>query len=177
MARVLTGDDERARRGGELLVWVGSADAAAQPDGAEVRVAARSPARARRLTSAVAGALRELATQEAPALPVVRVPSRKALARLGEAVAGALAVVPVSARNLRFAGEIVEALRAAGAAGVQVVWDGEDPPRERAEAPIFALLERARSTPGKAKVVLSRDEEPAESLRILAGSARPATAR
>jgi hypothetical protein len=174
MARVLTGGGRRAGEGGELVVWVGAAEAAAHPDRAEVRVSARSPLRARRLTFAVAGALRALAKHEAPALPVLRVPSRKALARLGDRVAGALAVVPVSARNLRFAGEIVEALRAAGAAGVQVAWDGEEPPRERAEAPIFALLERARSTPGKAPVVLSRDEEPAESLKILAGARRSA---
>jgi hypothetical protein len=170
MARVVTG--AARRRGSELLVRVGPADAAPEPDRAEVRIAARSAVLSRRLGSAVKAALHAQAAIEAPSPPVVRVPSRRALSRLGAEVVGAIAVVPVRARNLRFAAEIVDGLREAGAAGVQLWWDGEDPPQERAEGRIFAILERARSTPSKAPVVLSRSAAPAESLRILIGARR-----
>lgn len=80
---------------------------------------------------------------------------------------GAIAVVKVTARNLRRLGERVEALRESGALGVQLVWDGRDPSPAIAEASVFAVLERARATPGKAPVVLARSEAPVESLRIL----------
>ncbi len=73
----------------------------------------------------------------------------------------------MTARNLRRVGEIVEGLRTGGALGVQLVWDGSEPPREVAEARVFAVLEQARATPGRAPVVLARGDEPVESLRIL----------
>jgi hypothetical protein len=113
----------------------------------------------RALRKAVALTPRELA--------VVRVRSRAALERVRPRVAGAIAVVPVTGRNLRRVAEIVEALRAADVAGVQVVWDGCDPPREVAEARVFAILEQARAAPGRPPVVLARGEEPVEALRIL----------
>ena len=121
---------------------------------------------ARRLLDAMTAAIEAEARPPRP-FPVVRVRSRKALERVGATVAGAIAVVPLTARNLRWAGEIVEALRAAGALGVQLVWDGREPPREAAEARVFAILEQARATPGRAPVVLARGDEPVEALRIL----------
>jgi hypothetical protein len=182
MTTVLRGQPHRAARlaakhPATLVVSVGplpateaakGAQAAPAPSDpvAQVGVSVRDEALARRLVDAIAAAL-EAEARAPRAVEAVRVRSRKALERVGARVAGAIAVVPLTARNLRRAGEIVEALRALGALGVQLAWDGREPPPEVAEARVFAILEQARATPARAPVVLSRGEEPAEALRIL----------
>ncbi len=176
MATLFQGDARRAARlaaehPAALVVSVGpgggAAPDASPPPVARIDVSVQDGALARRLTAAMTRALRAAVASPPREIAVVRVRSRKALARLGAEVAGAIAVVPVTARNLRRAGEIVEALLAAGAAGVQLAWDGREPSREAAEAKVFAILEQARSKPGRAPVVLARSEEPVEALRIL----------
>jgi hypothetical protein len=97
----------------------------------------------------------------------MRVGSRAGLARRAGDVAGAIAIVPVTARNARHLVELVDQLRAAGAAGVQLVWDGRAPPRDRAERHVFAVLERARSMPAGAPVVVSTGESVAAALHLL----------
>jgi hypothetical protein len=181
MATVIRGDAARAARRAtarptELVVSItteprsgedpGPVDGAAAPM-ARIDVAVRDEALARRITVSMTRAVRETTAAPPREVAVVRAPSRKALERLGARVSGAIAVVPVTARNLRRLVEIVAGLRAAGAAGVQLAWDGRDPAREVAEAKVFAVLEQARSQPGRAPVVLARGEEPVEALRIL----------
>jgi hypothetical protein len=134
---------------------------------AEIGVSVRDEALARRLVEAMTAAVVAAETRPPAAIDVVRLRSRRGLELLRDRLQGAMVVVPVTARNLRRVGEIVEAVRAAGARGVQLVWDGCDPPREAAEARVFAILEEARATPKRAPVVLSRGEEPVEALRIL----------
>jgi hypothetical protein len=171
MAIILRGDPRRAarlaaERPEALVICVGDARKGDGPV-AHIGVSVRSAALARKLEGAMTRALKAATATTPRATAIVRVRSRKAAERLGARVAGAIAVVPVTARNVRRVGEIVESLRAAGAAGVQVVWDGREPPREAAEASVFAVLERARATPAEAPVVLASGEEPVESLRIL----------
>jgi hypothetical protein len=139
---------------------------------ARIGVSVRDRALARRLVAAMTGALRAALAAPVHELAVVRVRSRKSLDRLGVRVDGAIAIVPLTARNLRRAGALVEGLRTAGAAGVQLVWDGCTPAREAAEATVFAILEQARATPTRAPVVLARGEEPVEALRILVAQRR-----
>jgi len=155
MATVITFDVRRAARRAEaepssLIVWIGAATALPRASGsfAAIRVSVRRRALAAKLTKAMADATRAIAD---PAL----------------GTEGAIAVVKVTARNLRRLGERVEALRASGVLGVQLVWDGRDPAPAIAEAKVFAVLERARSTPLQVPVVLARDEEPVPALRIL----------
>jgi hypothetical protein len=134
---------------------------------ARVGVSVQDEALARRLTGAMTRALRAAVATPPGEVAVVRARSRKGLDRLGSRVAGAIVVVPVSARSARRAGELVDALRARGAAGIQLAWQEAGPPRGAAEARLFAILERARATPGRAPVVLARGEEPVDALRIL----------
>jgi hypothetical protein len=171
MAIVVRGDPERAARRAAahpeaLVVSIGPAGAA-ERSVAQIGVSVRDEALAQRLTDAMTRAVQAAVHVPPREIAVVRVRSRKGLDRLGASVAGALAVVTVTTRNLRRVGEIVERLRAAGVAGVQLVWDGCEPTREVAEARVFAILERARATPDKAPVVLARGREPVEALRIL----------
>jgi hypothetical protein len=114
------------------------------------------------LESALAGA-RDL---DPPRLVRVRTLAR--LARLGaDRVAGAVAIVRVTEKSARRLPAVVDAIRAAGARGVQIVWDGEAPPRALAEPHVFAALERARATPSGPPVVLAKTDAPARALRIL----------
>jgi uncharacterized protein with beta-barrel porin domain len=171
MASVVRADARRAARLAarsptELVVSVAASGGAGDPV-ARIGVSVRDKALATRLAGAMTRAVRAVVSAPLREVAVVRVRSRKALERLGGGVDGAIAVVPLTARNLRRAGEVVEALRAAGAAGVQLAWDGREPSREAAEAKVFAILERARATPGQAPVVLAHGEEPVEALRIL----------
>ncbi len=171
MATVLRGDARRAARlateqPASLVVSIGPPGDAAAPV-AQIGVSVRDAALARRLADGMVLALRAAVAEPPRETAVVRVRSRKALERLGTQVCGAIAVVPVTTRNLRRVGEIVDALRTAGAAGVQLVWDGREPPREAAEREVFAILERARATPAQAPVMLARGDEPVEALRIL----------
>ena len=103
---------------------------------------------------------------------VVRLRARKTLVRLTEegALAGALVIVRVDERNARHLAVIVEGARAAGAMAVQMVWDGEAPPRSRVERHIFTVLERARATPSGPPVILAKSDAPPFALRILVAS-------
>ncbi|HEU4535237.1 MAG TPA: hypothetical protein VFS00_14010, partial [Polyangiaceae bacterium] len=67
----------------------------------------------------------------------------------------AVVVVRVTEKNARHLVAIVGQARAAGCAAVQLVWDGRAPPPDVAEAPVFAALEEARSSPERAPVVLT----------------------
>jgi len=71
-------------------------------------------------------------------------------------------MVGVTARNSRHLVAIVDGLRAAGVAGIQLVWDGESGERH-----VFAALERARSNPAAAPVVLATGLEPVPALHTL----------
>jgi hypothetical protein len=171
MATVVRADARRAARmaaasPAELVMSIAAVGGAGDPV-ARIGISVRDKTLAARLAGAMTRAVRAVVSAPLREMAVVRVRSHKSLEHLGAGVAGAIAVVPLTARNLRRAGELVEALRAAGAAGVQLVWDGREPSREVAEARVFAILERARATPGQAPVVLARGEEPVEALRIL----------
>lgn len=171
MATVVRADARRAARlaaecPAALVVSIGASRGAGDPV-ARIGISVKNGALAERLARAMTRALRAMVAAPLREVATVRVRSRKALDRLGSRVDGAIAVVPLTTRSLRHAGELVEALRAAGAAGVQVAWDGRDPTRQAAEARVFAILEQARATPGKAPVVLARGEEPVEALRFL----------
>ena len=141
----------------------------AEPLEASVTVSIADRALADATVNAVSAALRAtLASYEVTTLRVVRLRTRKRLARLGdEGVSGAVVVVRVTETNGRHLLEIVEGARAAGALGGQLVWDGVRPPRDRVERHVFAVLERARATPAGPPVVLSNEAEAAPSLRVL----------
>lgn len=178
MAIILRGEGRRAARLAAsnptaLVVSVGDATSAKAPV-VRVGVSVRDKALARRIAGAMTRALRiAVASRLRVEALVVRVPSRKAFDRVKERLPGAIAVVPVTARNRRRLVSLVESLRAAGVAGIQLAWDGRDPSRETVEASVFAALEHARATPGRAPVVLAPSERLVESLRILAGSSEP----
>jgi hypothetical protein len=170
MAAVVTGDLRRAARLAEaepssLLVVIG-APRAPGPF-AQIRVVVGGKPLADKLTRAMASAVREVARAELPSVRVVRIRSDRALARLELELEGSIAVVPVTAKNMRRLGALVEALWARGVLGIQLVWDGREPERAVAEPHVFAALERARAMGGQAPVVLARDEQPVEPLRIL----------
>lgn len=136
-----------------------------------VRVA--DPVLARALAAAIAGAIAAAGEELAAAIadveraPVIRLRARKAVARDPARLAGAIAVVPVTARNARHLVALVDAIRAAGAIGVQLVWDGASPPRADVERHVFAALERGRATPGEPPVVLAASEAPVSALHIV----------
>lgn len=175
--RVVTGKSRVARRGGDatsLVVRVAALEASER--GRPVK--RRSPeariglsiadARLRQaLTRAMAEAVREAGSRSAP-VRVIRVRTRKALARLGERLAGAIALVVVTERTRARLPDFVDAIRAAGVLGVQLVWDGRDPDRSRVERHVFAVLERARATPAGPPVVLATSDEPVETLLLMA---------
>jgi len=118
------------------------------------------------LADAVASALRQALAIELPALahPVVYLRSRKRMAERGADLAGALAVVGVTPRNARHLVALIDGLRAAGVVGIQLVWDGIADERH-----VFAALERARSMPAAAPVVVVdvTTIEPAPALLLL----------
>jgi hypothetical protein len=128
-----------------------------------------------RLSRAVTAAVADAVRTAANAVPfedvrVVRLRTRKRLELLGpERLAGSIAIVRVTERNARRLPDLVDAIRAPayGTAGVQMVWDGTEPPRSRVERDVFTVLERARATPSGPPVVLAKSEEPALALRIL----------
>lgn len=125
---------------------------------AAIRIGIADPALASKIASALTTAL---AAIEVPPLthPTVLLRSRK---RITAEVAGAIAIVGVTPRNARHLVEIIDKLRAANAAGIQLVWDGSFH-----EKHLFAALERARSQPAAAPVVLAATLEPAPALRLL----------
>ncbi|HRG98533.1 MAG TPA: hypothetical protein PLR99_19915 [Polyangiaceae bacterium] len=154
----------------------------APSEGVAVEVAVRDPALARRLERAIATA-RRVAQRAARAavtgtagVRVVRLRTRRRLEALGrDGVEGALVVVRVTERGAPRVPALVADLRAQGAAGVQLVWDGVVPSRERAERHVFAALEAARATPKGPPVVVARSEEPAFVLRALVAKRRERT--
>jgi hypothetical protein len=156
--------------------WTGRATARE----ACVGVAIADPVLAQAVTDAVAAALRAAVPGSAPserAVPTVRLRARKTVAVLADRLAGAIAIVPVTTRNARHLLELVTRLRAAGAIGVQLVWDGAVPPRAAVEHHVFAVLERARATPNEAPVVLATSDHPAPALQLLIAHRSPSTRR
>jgi hypothetical protein len=142
---------------------------AAAPLAANVEISVSDPELASATASAIEQAFRDVlaVANDAPAR-VVRLRTRKRLARLGpETIAGALVVVRLTAQNARRLRSLVGDVRAAGALGVQIVWDGASPARADVERHVFATLEDARATPGGPPVVLAEDVEPALALRLL----------
>lgn len=142
------------------------------PEGAAIRVAIADPALSHAVASAVGHAVEAVTTSLtaslAEELPVVRLRTRRRLDALGAgAFAGAVAVLQVTERNARRLPELVEAVRASGVLGVQLVWNGLVPERARVERHVFAVLERARSSPHAPPVVLAKHAEPVTALRIL----------
>ena len=155
--------------GGGLVVRI----AAERGPAAQIAVAVADPELARAVTEAISAALADTAaqlaaaTEQVAAAPVVRLRSRKGVVRESARVAGAVAIVPVTARNARHLAALIDGIRAAGALGIQLVWDGATPPRAEVERHVFAALERARATPGQPPVVLAPSVEPATALHIL----------
>lgn len=170
---VVVGATPAATGDASLVVRVARhADLAGQASAREasIRVAVADPALAEALTAAVAEAIRAAVPERNPSgLPphTVRLRSRKRLARVAGQLAGAIAIVPVTARNARHLVELIDGIRAAGALGIQLVWDGALPPRAHVEHHVFAALERARATPSEPPVVLAASEPPAPALHLL----------
>lgn len=140
--------------------------------GAPIVVSIRDPRLARDLAAAVETAVNDARAVLAAALPgdlpVVHLRTRKRLEALGaQGVAGAVVVMRVTERGAARLPDLVEAVRAGGPLGVQLVWDGEQPERTRVERHVFAVLERARATPAGPPVVLARTAVPVEALRNL----------
>ena len=127
------------------------------------------PALAEAITTQIAAALRAIDLAP-PACPLVTLRSRKRLAEIAATLAGAIAIVPITLRNARHLVELTDGIRAAGAAGIQLVWDGAD--RPLLERHVFAVLEHGRATPGAAPIVLAPTREPAAALRILVAHRR-----
>jgi hypothetical protein len=156
--------------------------AAAPPVGPEaaIGVAIGDPVLAGALTDAVAAAVAAavadiFAGARMSEIRTVAIRSRKALARVAGALPGAIAIVAVTAGNARHLIALVDQLRAAGAAGIQLVWDGATPPRAEVERHVFAVLEHARATPAAPPVVLAAPP-PAPPPTALAGTPHPAPA-
>lgn len=88
-------------------------------------------------------------------------------------VTGKIALVLVTPQNLRRLPSLVDAIRERGALGVQLIWDGEIPARDLAEATIFRILETARATKGKPPVVVAAERSPVRALRALIAARSP----
>lgn len=156
--------------GDSLVVRVARYAEGVEAEGAGIAVGIADPERAAAMATAIAGPIAEVVAgtlEVAAERPVVRLRARKAVARDPGRLAGAIAIVPVTARNARHLVALVDSIRSAGAAGIQLVWDGAAPPRDRIECHVFAALERARQLPGTAPVVLAASERPASALRLL----------
>jgi hypothetical protein len=185
---IIAGDDDAAAAGDSLIVRVAPYTARPAAREATIAIAIADPALAQALAAAIIAALGgalggsvddtlddapgnapgELRPETRGTHPrAVRVRSRKGLAREASRLDGAIAVVRVTARNARHLAALVAAARAAGALGVQLVWDGADPPRAAIEHHVFAALEHARATPGEPPVVLAATAQPAAALRFL----------
>jgi hypothetical protein len=117
------------------------------------------------LAGAIAASLTAaLAAIEVPPLsqPTVLLRSRKRIAERLVELSGAIAIVGVTPRNARHLVAITDQLRAAGVAGIQLVWDGASHERH-----VFAALEHARSLVVSAPLVVAATIEPAPALRLL----------
>jgi hypothetical protein len=173
LPRLVVGHRTRARDDGTGIVARVVTSATTRPVRGEavveIRVADRRLAEAisRRVVASLEGAMASLPV--ATAERVVRFRTNRRLAELeASGLDGALAIVRVTVANARRLGEYAERACAAGAVGVQLVWDGESPPRDRVERWVFDALERARAAPKRAPVVLARTSIPLEILRMWA---------
>jgi hypothetical protein len=139
---------------------------------AAVKVSISDADRARAVTRSIERAVAEVVASRPPdeSWRVVRFRTQKRLAEIAPTLDGALAVVRVTTANAHKLVAFVAAARGAGVAGVQLVWDGEAPPRERVERHVFAALEAARAAPAEAPVVLCAREAVAPALSWLATS-------
>jgi hypothetical protein len=162
---------------GSLVVRIAPYTGQAPTREASIGVAVAEPGLAQALTTAVAEAIQAVAARAEPPVHTrtVRLRSRKRLARDAAELAGAIAIVPVTARNARHLVALVDGIRAAGAIGVQLVWDGADPPRASVEPCVFAVLERARATPNEPPVVLATSDQPVPALHLLVAQRVPST--
>jgi len=176
--RVVVGQS-RVRREDEtsLVVRVGaisSEDARGRLEAA-VTVSIADAQLARTMTRAIADAL-TAAGGSSWTPRTVHLRTRKRLALLvahhAAELTGAVAIVKVTGGNARHLLELVDGLRAAGVLGVQMVWNGVDPERSRAERHVFAVLERARSLPHLPSVILASTAEPMEALRMITANKR-----
>lgn len=125
----------------------------------DAAIEVKAPAR---IARAVADALGAHPLEAAP------VPTRRVVRDAARA-AGVLAIVHVTPRAARHLPARVAAMRAAGALGVQLVWDGKDRTLERW---VFRTLEDARGTGGP-PVMLARDAAPAFALLARLSLPRP----
>jgi hypothetical protein len=154
-----------------IVVRAARREDAIGPRGAEavVTVAVADPELARDILREVHAALVAAVPARDGDPPVVRLRTRKRLAALREraALEGAIALIRVTGTNARILADLVAGAREAGAAGVQLVWDGEDPSRDVAEAHVFRVLEESRATPRGMPVVVAEAGVLAEALSIL----------
>ncbi len=184
MIEIIAGEAAAPAAGDSLIVRVAPYTARPAAREATIAIAIADPALAEALAAAIMSALGgavddtlddalgnapgELRPEtRGPHPRAVRVRSRKGLAREASRLGGAIAIVGVTARNARHLAALVAAARAAGALGIQLVWDGADPPRVAVEHHVFAALEHARATPGEPPVVLAATAQPAAALRFL----------
>jgi hypothetical protein len=157
--RVVEGDAPVATD--DLVVRIGARD----PDAASIVANVADPELAHAITSGIAEALRAVADHVSRGeAPVIRVRSRRRVVELGEQLAGAVAVVEVTRKNARHLVAMIDGLRAAGIAGIQIAWDGQ-----HGERHVFAALERGRAAPTAAPVVLApiAAPQPVAALGIL----------
>jgi hypothetical protein len=131
--------------------------------GAEVEICVRDPALAAAIGEAVKAAI---AAEDPPERLVVVVREEGDVA----AVPGKLAVIGADQAAL------VDAVEAAGAAGIQLVWNGR--PR-RLERVVFAVLEAWRGQKRRCPLMLAADGVPSLALRRAiarqGGADRPST--
>lgn len=111
-----------------------------------------------RLATAIASHVSSERARPLPSPEVVRVTAN------GAEVSGRVAVLPLAEIPPAALERLLGAVEGAGAAGIQLVWDGVEPPRAIAEAAVFAALEKRRGRKG-VPLVLAVDETPCEALR------------
>lgn len=134
---------------------------------ATITIRVRDRAMADALERGIRAALAALTRAREPAPRTVRFRTRRRLEALEGAgeFEGAVALLPVTRANGRRLAEYAARATDAGALGVQLVWDGVDPPREAVEKHVFAALERAREK--RAPIFLARGEELCRPLTII----------
>ena len=112
---------------------------------------------AERLATAIASRVSSERARPLPWPEVVRVTAN------GADVSGRVAVLPLAGIPPTALERLLGTVESAGAAGIQLVWDGVNPPRAIAEAALFAALEKRRGRKG-VPLVLALDETPCEAL-------------
>lgn len=134
-----------------------------------IQVAIKNAGLADQVQSAIARAMDDVAASLPLVVPpIVRLRTRRRFETLGPArIEGKLAIVRVTAQNARRLPDLVDAIRAARPAGVQLVWNGVEPARESVERHVFAVLERARAAPADPPVILAKGEDPDYALTVL----------